>query len=705
MGSELPHTFRRAAVVAGAVCLITAGLGGVSALQAAASSATVIQASSSAYADSAMPGVSHVDPAGGIPVGAHTFRHGPAHVTKAYFTFDLSRLAGTDLQSAVVRVLEPAVGDCSATTAPQAWLTDTDTSPTWVHQPVERAQLGPVNQVGCPSSNLAWDGTKVLSTALAAGRSTATLTLRLPSDEQSDPAHGITVGSDALLLVRVNRAPLAPTGLRVQKTACSDQPVLVGKLLPSVGMVLSATVTDPDGDGSNAEFDWWPVNDPDQRHVANGPFLSSEQVAQTTLVPSQLSDATTYAWQVRATDGTGTGPFSPVCEFTTEFTTPPETPIVTSTDYPPSESGPGNGGSGEPGAISFSGSGDLDITEFAYGLGSPDTFVTADHPGGTATIQITPSDIGPDSFTVWTVDRAGDLGASVTYQFWVANNEPLVSCTPASAFVGTPRQCTFTPRSTDVAGFQYQLADGPVADVQANPDGTTVVTVTPIDSTTGPFLHVRARLANGNLTAETVDTVQTNFAAPTVGQNPVEGIAGTPVAYTVHASLPNSVSFTYTLNGGIPVTVPVASNGTATVTLTSDSSFAELDVFSTTSDGVNSGTQKDFPFLDSDEPVVTSTDYPEDSTGGGVGVPDTFTFTSPVPDVVSYTYTFDGDEETVPAGPDGAAQVVLTPTDTSAQELLVSSALPDGATSDVKFYSFLVNESPTAGAGSARMAR
>lgn len=705
MGSELPCTFRRVAVSTVTAGLIATGLGSVLAPQAAASTGISIEATSSAYADSATPVASHVDPAGDIPVGAHAFPHGPVHVTKAYFTFDLSQLVGADLQSAILRTPETAATDCSLTTTPQAWLSDTDTRPTWVHQPVEHAQLGAVNQVGCPSKNVAWDGTQVLRTALDTGRSTVTLVVRLPSDEQKDSAHGITVGSDAVLQVRLNRAPLAPTALTVQKTACSIQPVMVGKLLSSVGMSLSATVSDPDGDLTSAEFDWWPVNDPGQRNVATGPLLASGQVTAVRLLPSQLSDTTTYAWQVRASDGTDTGPFSPVCEFTTEFTTPPEAPVVTSGDYPASESGPGTGGSGEPGAISFSGSGDPDITGFAYGSDGPATFVTADQPGGTATIEFTPTNVGPNSFTVWTVDRAGDLGVSVRYQFWVADNEPLVSCTPVSAFIGVPRQCTFTPRSTDVTGYRYQLADGPVTDVQAAPDGTAAVTVTPIETNVGPFLNVRARLGNGNLTEETVYTVRTDPAAPTVDQNPQEGLAGAAVEYTFNAVLPNSVSFTYTLNGGTPTTVPVGPDGAATVTLTSDSSIAELDVFSTTSDGVNSGTQNCIPFLDSDEPVVTSTVYPEDSVGGGVGVPGTFTFTSPVPGVVSYTYSFNGDEKTVSAGPDGSAQVVLTPTDTSAQELLVSSTLPDGGTSDTTFYSFLVNPTPVAGARSAGMVK
>ncbi|HEX5117805.1 MAG TPA: hypothetical protein VFW65_21695 [Pseudonocardiaceae bacterium] len=169
----------------------------------------------------------------------------------------------------------------------------------------------------------------------------------------------------------------------------------MGTLSPTVGMTLSATITDPDNDGLTTEFDWWPVNDPAQRHVANGPFQSSGSKTAVTLVPSQLSDATTYAWQVRASDGTDVGPFSPICEFSTEFSTPPEAPVVTSIDYPPSENGPGTGGSGETGTFTFSGSGDPDITGFAYGSGIPATFVTADQPGGTATIQLTPSNIGP----------------------------------------------------------------------------------------------------------------------------------------------------------------------------------------------------------------------------------------------------------------------------------------------------------------------
>lgn len=701
MGSGLSRSLRRVVVLALSAGLATVGLGAVLAPSASAASSTRVGASSWAYADSASPGTSHVEPAGDVPVGAHQAAHGPDHVTKAYFTFDLSQFMGTDLVTASLLTSETAVADCSVATAPQAWLTDTDTRPTWTHQPAERSALGAVGQSGCPSANVGWDATLVLRDAMASGRSTATLVVRLPESEQRDPAHGITIGSDTVLLVQDNGVPVA-TGLTVQRTACGAQPVLVGKLLSTVGMTLSATVTDPDGDGVTAEFDWWPAADPAQRHVVDAPDEASGTTPKVTLLPSQLADATTYDWQVRATDGTDTGPFSAVCQFSTEFTTPPEAPVVTSTDYPASQTGPGTGGSGETGTFTFAGSGDPDITGFAYGVsGIAETFVTADQPGGTATVQFTPADVGPASLTVFTVDRAGDLGTSVTYQFWVANNEPVVSCTPASAFIGVPRQCAFAPRSTDVVGYQYQLGDGPVSTVQAAADGTANVTVTPTDPNTGLFLHVRAQLANGNLTEEILDTLQTDSAPPTVDQGPAEALAGTPVRFVFTAALPGSVSFTYTIDGGTPVTVPADPDGTATVTLTPDTSFLELDVFSTTADGVDSGTTTDFPFLDTDEPTVTSTDYPEGSLGGGVGQPGTFTFTSPVPGVVSYTYDFNGDEETVPAGPDGSAQVVLTPMDTSEQELLVSSTLPDGGTSDETFYAFGVNSS----AESARLTK
>ncbi|WP_425245341.1 hypothetical protein [Streptomyces sp. NEAU-NA10] len=79
-------------------------------------------------------------------------------------------------------------------------------------------------------------------------------------------------------------------------------------------------------------------------------------------------------------------------------------------------------------------------------------------------------------------------------------------------------------------------------------------------------------------------------------------------------------------------------------------------------------------------PTVASDVYPENGSGGGAGVPGTFTFTPKVKDVVSYTYTFNnGDPEvTVPADADHTASIDWTPASDGWYDLTVYATTRSG---------------------------
>jgi hypothetical protein len=76
-----------------------------------------------------------------------------------------------------------------------------------------------------------------------------------------------------------------------------------------------------------------------------------------------------------------------------------------------------------------------------------------------------------------------------------------------------------------------------------------------------------------------------------------------------------------------------------------------------------------------------------------------------VPGVVSYTYEFDGPAETVPAGPDGSASVVFTPTEADFEVLQVSGNFADGGSSDAAEYEFSVGSSAGAAISAGRLTR
>lgn len=690
-----PGSVRLPARVAGigvVVGLCTAGLVTLAAPAASASTTTTIGTTSWAYVDSADPHTSFADPAGNAPVGTTTDASGVSHTTKSYVTFDLTPFRGNRLTQAEMFTDEKTVADCSTPRDTQVWLTaPAPHNPTWASQPDELAQLpGPGSLDVCPSDRVEWDATQAIQAALNAGRSTATFVLRLPDAEQADPAYTRSYDPAVRITITYNHAPGTPTQLSVNGTACTAKPLLEGL---SITETLAATVSDADNDWLTEQFVWWPADHPDQRteiDVSDG-YPSSFPV-KAGIQQAQLADATTYAWQVRSQDSLDTGPWSAICTFTTDFSAPAP-PTVSSTDYP--DDGAWHGGSGVPGAFILSANGVADVTGFYYGTDEPGTFVPADHRGGSATIQLTPSQIGPSELTVQSVDAAGNRSAITRYEYLVANNEPNVSCTPVSGYLGVPRQCTFTPASTNVVGvvgYVYQFDQGATETVPAGADGSATVSVTPTGQY-GSTLAVQARLSNGNLTAANDALIQTDPGTPLVDQSADEVVEGMPVRFTFHAVLPGSTNFTYLWQGGAPVTVPVGADGTATVSLTpTTSGFAELDVYTTTDTGLQSGTASAYLTVDSNMPTVTSTDYPEYASSGGVGEPGTFTFSSPVAGVVGYTYTFnDNAPVTVPAGPDGTATVVLTPTTAYAQNLVVTSTLADGSTSEQNDYYFLAN--------------
>lgn len=668
--------------------------GGFLAMATPAANATTpafVNPVTTAVVDSAMPHKSAVDPAS-LPIGTTVDTSGTTHTTKAYLTFDLSQLVGHELLSAELELPETAVADCSVDTTPQAWLTDTAQHPTFDNQPAERTELtGPGRIFGCPDDfPLEWDAKAALQTALAAGQHKATIEIRLADADATDPAHALTFDPKANLLFTYNVLPSKPTNLVLNNKACTTTKQIVG-----LGdLDFAASVTDPDDAIVKAEFDYWPVNDPTDRTAITEQGASGIP-SRVTLPQSSFADNTTYAWQVRGVDvnqpGTVTqldGPFSKICRFETDFTAPKTAPTVTSPDFPSGQQG---GGAGLPGTFTFSGNGDRDVTGFSI---SPDfeTVIPANKPGGTATFQFTPTRTGPNSITVFPRDKAGNVGPSTTYDFFVKSDSPTVTCDPPQSFIGQPLQCTFSS-PIPVNGYQYQLqqsnGSGPLTTVPTGADGTATITIVPSDPVGFDELHVQGELPNGNLSADAGDFLSVDPGVPTIDQSDFEPTFGSPVTFTFHAALPDSVSFTYTFGSNPPVTVPVGADGTATVVLRPDEpQFEELDVFSSTASGVNSGVGSAFLSVDSNGPTVTSPDYPDGQFGGGTGDPGTFTFSSAVPDAVSYTYSFDNAAPvTVAAGADGTASVTLVPTRSGQMVPLdVATNFADGSTSEQTEY-------------------
>ncbi|GAA2140968.1 hypothetical protein GCM10009760_24680 [Kitasatospora kazusensis] len=295
-------------------------------------------------------------------------------------------------------------------------------------------------------------------------------------------------------------------------------------------------------------------------------------------------------------------------------------------------------------------------------------------------------------------------------------NYPVDRTTPG----GVPGQFTLGANGVpDVAGYQFSWSqDFPVLGWSTDPNGVpqrtdpytlpgfvrasrlggpVKLTLTPPDQ--GPqTLYVRSLDRAFNPSPATSYRFFVPNTMPAVTGLPAAPRLGTP--FTLHlapnAGLPSVDSYTVQLNNDTPQTVTAAPDGTASVTLTlAYAGGNTITVRSHSPNGWTSSSNRLFAFVDT-APGVTSDIYPEDTgttvNAGGVGVTGVFSFAPKVPNVVSYTYSFDfGNETTVAAGTDGTAQASWAPDASGQHTLSVYATDRDGKTYDTYYYSFDVN--------------
>jgi hypothetical protein len=685
------------------------GVAIATATPASASTTTSLTPTSVSYVDSAEPNTNLLPTStGDLPVGAFAGADGTIHQTKAYLNFSIKALSGHKVTAADLLIGEYTVADCTTPRDTQLWLTASAAKPTWNTQPAEQTDVGTAEaQSACPSTQtpLDWNIATAIDAAQQAGRTTVTLELRAPDNEQADVRYARYYSQVPTLTVTDESAPAAPNTLQVNGQNCTSAPLSVSHYEVYLGWT-PQSATEPRQD---ITVDYWPVGNPAQITERSFPGAYTGDPMQDFIQPDSLTDGTTYAWHARGTVDGLVGPWSKTCELTADYTAPPNAPLVSSSDYPSPGAADGNGGSGIPGTFVFRPNGDTDVTQYWYGYdGNPYEFhVAASHKGGPATITFAPNGVGPTTLSVIGEDAADNGSPMANYNFTIKDNRPVVSCDP-TGYAGVARTCVFSPGATTpsaVVGYSYSFGNGftdvPVA---ANASATVQVTPTQVGDQT---LTVFANLANGN-SVETQVTVNALENAPTAtGPTTPVGI-NQPVTLTMHAVLPGSATFTYGFYGVPPVTVPVGQDGTTTVTVAAPGTpgNATFLVHTTAADGTVSDPGGAVVTVVSDVPVVASTDYPEEAQSGQIGKPGTFTLSSLAPNVTGYQYVFDGHPAvTVPAGADGTAQISLTP-EVFENHLVVSAIYADGHTSASYDYYFMAisyaptgfcNDSPPAG--------
>jgi hypothetical protein len=685
---------------------------------------TTIVRGSWAYLDKAVPTGGFANQPGDAPVGAWAVGDGDGddqgeqHVARSYFTFDVAPLAGKHILAATLAARETQANDCQRRSI-ELWETGPFTpASSWRNPPAMQQLLAAQGapQQGCLVEDARFDVTGALTRAAGANRPAITLALRVDREHESVVAYGRRFANDLTLSITYNTPPATPTGLAIPRQYTNGDGDL-GCALSAPGdyynpertstafvPLFRAAVADADpGDVLHARFAVWSVADPSQRWEDLWSVYGTTASAQ--LNQPRLTEGQTYAWQVRAEDGTDVSAWSQTCYFTIDFT-PPGPPEVTSEVYP-DDGLEGHGAPGVPGTFTFTPNGSADVVRYRYRF-YPDQdewqSVPADGPGGSATVTFTPLRPGPYSVSVLAVDRASTSSPYEAYHpFWVRNNLPGVwsdmypeYTTNPAAGVGVPGVFQFSPGMSDVVEYAYRLDDGPTQTVAAGADGRASVTLTP----TSGGQHV-LRVSNRNRDGVTSLEREYRFlvdTAPTVTGDVNRYVyIGSTSSYRFAPRMIDVVEYEYWFvdeqQRETPhVTVPAGADGTAGGTRTATASgWFWLKVRSRSADGTLSEIRTMFVPVDGARPQITR-------TGGELpGEPAVITFDSPMENVTEYVYTLNLDPSTtttVPAGPDGTATITWTPTELGWAQINVRARNAAGLLSDEDSTWFYVDGAP-----------
>ncbi|MFS8101468.1 hypothetical protein LFM09_30525 [Lentzea alba] len=652
------------------------------------------------YVDLATPNRAHLNPAGDAPVGAWPRNH----VSRSYFRFDLGGLRSADVLGATLTGKETAAGDC-AERAVQVWRTEPlTTKSSWLRPPKERellATAGPAQQ--CPADPMTFDLTAAIKAAVQRGESAVTLELRVPKAQERDQGYGRRVANDLKLVVSHNKPPNVPVGLEIQRQRDPNlpcDPVSPGTYvnparLTDGGVVFQAKVTDPDpGDVLEAEYSTWPVADPAARQSVRWPVR--EDGSTTAQVSEWYQTEGTYAWTVRAHDGTASSAETAPCYLTVDRTRP-EPATVTSAAYPPGWDP--HGGIGVAGEFTFA-STSTDVATYRYRFSGQSDFavVRPAELGGPATVSFTPQNSGTNSVEVYAVDRAGNhANWSTFYSFTVLESRPIVfsgmypdNGTNYEGGPGVPGDFEFSSWLQDVASYAYSFNGDPEQTVAGR---TATVTFTPTKGDIN-VLKVQSVSSTGerSLTREYRFKVD---SAPRVAIDRAK--VGSVSQITLTPRLPGTVEYRYwfTHRDGTatePVIVPAGPDGTATSAWTPTTD--KIDVLHATSrDAAGTvSTETYFSFMvDGVAPYLTLTgaEHPEQQG--------TITFNTQMENPVEYEYWFSYDRETkhrVAAGSDGKATATFVPPVAGYQHVLARVRNAAGIWSAEGSQAFNVSDIP-----------
>lgn len=406
---------------------------------------------------------------------------------------------------------------------------------------------------------------KVLVVLLATGCTVASLLT---------PAAAVTTGP------AIDNSSLMNGGM----PCSSSTPPVLGYFADEL-KVLGTDPNPPFSSNYTFTFAIWPQSDPTTVTTFSTTNYAVTDLARGYVPAGTLSSGANYSWHVQLSDANGTSPWSQTCTFSYDNTAP-QTPTISSSNFPPGYYTPGP--IGQLAQFTLSGNGDPDTAGFVWDWGNilpvagcsysgpqgqlvcPDPLsvpgvVRADAPGGTANLALSPPHGGPLELTIAAVDRAGNESGQVSYQLFVPLSNPTITVTSSQPICGKKATVTFAPHDgvSDVVSYTYTAEGGgdqPVT-VRADRNGQATATV---DVSSQPFGITAASISsNGfrssfgyagldvNPQPNVSSDVYQNYAQPTGGVGvtgsftfnpPFDGRPVTGYRYRFHTGPSRTVS-------------------------------------------------------------------------------------------------------------------------------------------------------------------
>ncbi|GIH12802.1 hypothetical protein Raf01_09740 [Rugosimonospora africana] len=590
--------------------LVGTAVGGFAAAQPAAAghSADYATTISQRYTDS-LDAHASLTPGTEIPLGSWRDADGKHHMSRVYATYDLSGFAGKEVFTANLYAHEEEVTDCAERDI-EVWITSPVSDPTWADPPAEQTLIGAVTGSGSCPGLLSRDLTAAVQQALNAGQTKLGVELRIPADREGDTARGrwLNVQYGVRLTIDYNTPPEVPTQLSAGRQQCGTQAPYPYLATPQPTLAARFDDADPN-DKLTGSFAIWPVGDPDDRTTINTiGHIPSGAASFVTVPAGVITEDGTYGWQSRLNDDTDTSDWSQTCYFTADLTPPANPPGVTSSNYP--QGGFIDGGT--PGHFTFTANGVDDVIGYQYSWdnypgvplscsptasdpSSTSGIVAAEGLGGSAVVDLSPPEAGPNELYVRSLDRACNISDLTRYDVQVRDTSPTVLAY-SQPVLGKPFTLTVKPNPAvaPIVSYRYQVNSDDPQTVAAKDDGSASITFTPSCFCGVLSVQVSSISANGWVSPPgryyhdilNVPVVSSDIYPDYLATWQPGGGVGITGHFTFASPVAGTVAYQYSIDWGDTQTVAAVPDGTATIEWTPDTSGPhEIDLWAVDANG------------------------------------------------------------------------------------------------------------------------